>query len=85
MHIYKYVQSHIIFLNQHVSVTSVTTIRVSCNKNTIKIQTIVHKCMIKPLDFSVAFHMVIRYQIILSLKYSKIGCAYVVCWMCIVD
>jgi len=41
--------------------------------------------MIKPLDFSVAFHMVIRYQIILSLKYSKIGCAYVVCWMCIVD
>jgi len=63
----------------------VTTIRVSCNKNTIKIQIIVQKCMIKPLDFSVAVHMVIRYQIILTLKYSKIGCVYVVCWMHIVN
>ena len=71
-------QPHIIFLNQHVLVTSVTTIRVSCNKNTIKIQIIVQKCAIKPLDFSVAFHMVIRYKIILSLKYSQIGCVYVV-------
>jgi len=41
--------------------------------------------MIKPYDFSVAFHMVIKYQIILSLKYSKIGCIYVVCLMCIVN
>lgn len=26
--------------------------------------------------------MVTKYQIILSLKCSKIGCVYVVCWMC---
>ena len=51
MHIYKYVQSHIIFPNQHVSVTSLTTIRVSGNKNTIKIQILLQKCMIKSLDF----------------------------------
>jgi len=31
------------------------------------------------------FLVVIKYQIILSLKYSKIGCIYVVCLMCIVD
>jgi len=28
--------------------------------------------------------MVLRYQIILSLKYSKIGRVYVVCWIHIV-
>ena len=50
MHIYKYVQSHIIFLPQHVSVTCVTVIRASSNNNTIKIQMVVQKCMIQPLD-----------------------------------
>jgi len=40
MHIYKYVQSHII-LQQHVSVTPVTIIRLSYNKN--QISTKLHK------------------------------------------
>ena len=35
-HIYRYVRSHIIILQQHVSVTSVTIIKASYNKNTIK-------------------------------------------------
>jgi len=46
MHIYKHVQSHII-LHQHVSVTPVTIIRVSCNKNALSTQIIVQKCMMK--------------------------------------
>ena len=73
-HIYKYVQSHIIIiiiiLHQHVSSTLVTIISVvACNKNTLSIQIIEQKSMIKPTDvtrdFSVAFLMVIKYQIIL--------------------
>jgi len=72
--IYKYVQSHIIIiiiiLHQRVSVTLVTIISVvACNKNTYSIQIIEQKSMIKPidftLDFSVAFLIVIKYQIIL--------------------
>jgi len=50
MHIYKYIQSHIIILHQHVSVTPVTIIRVSYNKNTINIQIIVKTYTTKPLD-----------------------------------
>lgn len=50
MHIYKYAQSHIIILHQHVLVTPVIIIRVSYNKNTINIQIILQICMIKPLD-----------------------------------
>jgi len=38
MHIYKYVQAHIIILHQHVSITSVTITRVFYNKNTKDIQ-----------------------------------------------
>jgi len=37
MNIYKYIQSHII-LHQHVSVTLVTIITLSYNKNTISIK-----------------------------------------------
>jgi len=37
IHIYKNVQSHIIIPHQHVSVTPVTIIRATYNKNTIKI------------------------------------------------
>jgi len=40
------------------------------------------KCVIKPLDvtlsFSVRLFIVMKYQIILSLNYSNIGCVYVV-------
>jgi len=43
MHIYKYVQSHIISFHQHVSFTPVTIIRVSYNKNIINIQIIPQK------------------------------------------
>jgi len=50
MHIYKYVQSRIIILHQRVSITPVTIIRVSYNTNTINIQIIWQKIMIKPLD-----------------------------------
>jgi hypothetical protein len=58
MHIYKYVQSQTIILHQHVSVTPLSIIRVSYDKNEIKlrnIQKIFQKCMIKPLDVSVIF------------------------------
>ena len=65
-------------------ITLVNIIRASHNKNVIIIQITVQKCMIKPLDLSVAFLVVIKYQIMLSLKYSQIGCVYV-CLMCIVD
>ena len=41
MHFYKYVQLHNINLHQQLSVTPVTTIRASYNKNTISIQIIV--------------------------------------------
>ena len=37
MHIYKYAESPIVILQQHVSVSAVTDIRVSYNKNTINI------------------------------------------------
>jgi len=37
MHIYKYVQSYIIMLQQHVAITSVTIIKMSYNENTINI------------------------------------------------
>jgi hypothetical protein len=55
MHTYKCVQSHIIIIiiiHQHVSVTLVTIIRVSCNKNTINIQIIVKQCVIIPLSIT---------------------------------
>lgn len=56
MHFFKYVQLHIITLHQHVSVTPLTFIRVSCNKSTIRIQIIVQNYRIKLftviLDFS---------------------------------
>jgi hypothetical protein len=44
IHIYKYVQSRVIILNQHVSATLVTIIRVSYNNNTINIQIILQSC-----------------------------------------
>ena len=43
-------QSHIIVVHQHVSVDTVTFIRVSCNKNTFSVHIIVKICMIKSLD-----------------------------------
>jgi len=49
MHIHKCIQSHIIIIiiiiiiHQHVSVTPVTIIRVSCNKHTLNIQITVQK------------------------------------------
>jgi len=52
MHIYKYAQSRVshIILQQHVSVTSMTIIRVSFNHNTIRTQIIVQEYMMKPLN-----------------------------------
>ena len=48
----------------HVSVSAVTIIRVAYNNNTVNIQIIVQKCMIKPpgltLDFSVAVFTVVN-------------------------
>jgi hypothetical protein len=45
MHIYKYVQSHTVFIHEHVSTTPVTIISVSYNKYTIGIQITAQKCM----------------------------------------
>ena len=38
IHIYKYIQSHIVILHHHISVTLVSVIRMSYKKNTISIQ-----------------------------------------------
>jgi len=46
MNIYKYIQSHIIILQQHVAVILVIITRVSYNKTTINIRIIVQKCVI---------------------------------------
>jgi len=55
-HIYKYAQSHVISLLHHyVSVTPMIIIGVSCNKNTIDIQIILPKCMIKKLGVTLDF------------------------------
>jgi len=45
MRLYKYVQSHIIILQHHVSATSVAIIRVAYNQNKINMQIIVQKCI----------------------------------------
>jgi hypothetical protein len=83
MNIFKYAQSHIIVLHQHVSVTPLTVVMEYDNKNTINVQITVQDCLITPRDsalyFSVAFFMVIKYRNILSLKHSKIACVSVVC------
>jgi len=52
MHIYKYVQSHIAILHEHILVTPETITTVSCNKNTFSIQITVQKCMIKPMNMT---------------------------------
>jgi hypothetical protein len=56
MQIYKYAQSHVISLPHHyISITSVIIIRVFYNKNTIDIQIIVPKYMIKQLGVTLYF------------------------------
>jgi len=56
MHIYKYVQSHIIIiLHRHILVTPVTINNVSSNMNKINIQITVSKCIIKPLGGTLDF------------------------------
>jgi len=49
MHIYKYVQSYVIILHLHILVTPVTIIIVFYYKNTLSIQILVQKCVIKHL------------------------------------
>jgi hypothetical protein len=51
MHIYKYVQSHII-LHQHVLATLMTINRVLYNNNTIGTLVTVQKCMLRPLTIT---------------------------------
>jgi len=55
MHFYTYGQSHNVILRQHVSVTSVTIIRVSYKRNTINTLVIALKCVIKPLNVTLKF------------------------------
>jgi hypothetical protein len=57
IHVCKYVQSNTIFLHQHVSITPVTTIRLSYDKNTINVDVIVQKCMIKPFDITLEYNV----------------------------
>jgi len=52
MHIYKYSESQIIILPQHVSVSPVIVIRVSQNEGTIGTQIVVQKLVIKQLTFT---------------------------------
>ena len=44
MHVFKHVQSHIIILHQHVSVTHVTIIRAPYNKKTSKLPYTTYNC-----------------------------------------
>jgi hypothetical protein len=78
VHIYKCFQTHIVIVQQHVSAAPVTSIRVSYKKSAINIQIIVQKYVMKPSNFSVASLLAVKHQIIMSLKYRKIGCVYVV-------
>jgi len=55
MHIYKYVQPHIVILHQYVPVIPVTVTMTAHNKNRISVHIIVQKCMIKPLDITLDF------------------------------
>jgi len=50
MHLYKYVQSHIIIFHQLVSFTPVTIIRASYKQNTMSVRIIVQKHVMQPLD-----------------------------------
>jgi len=50
----------IIIIHQHVMVMSVTIIRVSHNKNTIIMQIIVQKCVIKLLNITLYFFCSLR-------------------------
>jgi hypothetical protein len=83
--LYKYMQSHIIILRQHVSVTPVTVIRVCYNKRTFTIQIIVHKFMLKPLSVMLYFSVALPYShkisayIITKMQDNK------VCLCCILD
>jgi len=58
-------------------------------QNTASIQLIVQKRVIKPVDtmleFSVAFLMVIKHKIVLSLKSDKLRRVFMVYWMPVVD
>ena len=75
MHIYEYVQSHIIILQQHVSATPVTINRVPYKKNIIKIQLVVKKVWQNTRYYIrsfLALLMAVKYQITLSIQYSKI-------------
>ena len=75
MLIYRHVQSSITILHWHVSVTSVIVIiRVYYNNNTINIQTVVQKGMIKLLDVAmeILYRSLWSRNIELSLQRSKI-------------
>ena len=93
-HIYKYVKSRIshIILQQHVSIASVTNIRVSYNNKTIRKQIILQKCTINPLNVTIKFLTAKKkklkvtkrqiYKFTFLLKYGTTGRVYVVRWMC---
>jgi hypothetical protein len=81
--IYKCVQSLIVALQQHLSATPETIIRVYFKKNTINIQIIVQKHVMKLSDFSVASFLAVKYQITyIAVKIQKQRvclCCYVKC------
>jgi hypothetical protein len=54
-HVYTYVQSRIIILRQHISVSSLTIVRVSYKNNKINTLIRVQKCMVKPLNVTLNF------------------------------
>jgi len=72
MHIYKYIQSHIIILQQHVSVSHVAIISLPYNENAISI---VNKYMIKTIKLILWSS---NYIITSLLKYIKVACVCVV-------
>jgi len=79
MHIYKYVQSNTIILNQHVSINPVTTIRLSYDKNTSSVELIVQKRIIKTLDITLECKVKWFYHTFLySYLYSYTDCILIV-------
>ena len=83
MHIYVYVQSHMIIFQQNVSATPMIIIRVTYNNSKsvfgyVIIQTNTIRPLLPTLDVSLLVLIVIKFHISVPLKCSKIVCVCVV-------
>ena len=75
------------YSSPHVSVTVVTIIKLTYNSNTVNIEIIIEKCTIKQhvvtldiVQWMLLCWSIINFMFTFLLKYSKIGCVYVIQW-----